>query len=160
MWGFTNVHTMIPFVRSATEAQQVLQLLSKCGIQRGDQGLKQYMMIEIPANVVCFADYVPLFDGFSIGSNDLTQLTLGVDRDASLLHERYNEQDPAVIALLTQIIQQARTTGTYVSICGEAPATYPQLAQLLIDNGISALSMAADAIVPFLARQQQKVQES
>jgi pyruvate,water dikinase len=156
-WGFTNVHTMVPFVRSVKEAQKVNVLLEQLGIRRGDHGLKWYMMVEIPANVICFDDYVPLFDGFSIGSNDLTQLVLGVDRDAAALHEQYDERDPAVLTMIQQAIARARAAGTYISICGEAPATYPELADLLIEQGISAISMASDAIIPFLLRKQHQV---
>lgn len=152
--GFTNVHTMVPFVRSVSQAQKVNKLIEQFGLPRGDQGLKWYMMVELPANVICLDDYVPLFDGFSIGSNDLTQLILGVDRDAAALHQEYDERDKAVMTMMRQVIQRARAAGAHIGICGEAPALYTEVADMLIQEGIGSISMASNALIPFLMRMQ------
>lgn len=148
--GFDNVIIMVPFVRTVTEARATLQALAKNGLERGKGGLKIYLMVEIPANVILFEQFAEYFDGFSIGSNDLTQLTLGVDRDSGILHKLFNENDPAVKALIRLAIDKAHKAGKPISICGQAPSDYPEFAQWLIQERIDALSLNPDAILPFI----------
>ncbi|MBY0109498.1 MAG: phosphoenolpyruvate synthase [Candidatus Babeliaceae bacterium] len=148
--GFQNMIIMIPFVRTVAEAQATLQTLAKNGLERGRNGLKIYLMVEIPANVILFEQFEHYFDGFSIGSNDLTQLTLGVDRDSGVLHNLFNENDAAVKALIAQAIYKAHGAGKHIGICGQAPSDYPDFAQWLIAEKIDALSLNSDAILPFI----------
>ncbi len=148
--GLKNIIMMVPFVRTVTEAQAVLQELAKQGLERGKDGLEIYMMVEIPSNVLLIDDFALLFDGFSIGSNDLTQLTLGVDRDAQKLTALFDERDLAVKKMLSLAITGARAAGKSIGICGQAPSDYPELAEWLIQEGISSISLNADAVVPFL----------
>ncbi len=148
--GFDNMIIMVPFVRTIGEAQATLQVLAKNGLEHGKDGLKIYLMVEIPANVILFEQFAEYFDGFSIGSNDLTQLTLGVDRDSGILHNLFNENDPAVKALICQAISNAHKTGKHISICGQAPSDYPEFAAWLIEQKIDALSLNPDAILPFI----------
>lgn len=146
--GLTNVQVMLPFVRTVTEAQRLADLLKEFGLQRGKNGLELYMMCEIPSNVLLANDFLKLFDGFSIGSNDLTQLTLGLDRDSELVAGVFDERNPAVKALLHQAIAAAKQQNKYVGICGQAPSDYPDLAHWLMQEGITSLSLNPDSVVP------------
>ena len=150
--GLKNVIVMVPFVRTLEEAQGTIDAMALHGLVRSRDGLKIFMMVEIPSNVILFDQFAPLFDGFSIGSNDLTQLTLGVDRDSGILGSLFDERDPAVQKMLQLALEGAHKAGTYISICGQAPSDFPQLADMLIEHGISALSLNPDAVIPFLMR--------
>jgi pyruvate,water dikinase len=151
--GFKNIKLLIPFVRNLYEAGCTLAALKKQGIERGQNGLEILMMCEIPANVILLEEFSAYFDGFSIGSNDLSQFTLAVDRDSERLANMFNERDPAVIKILTMALDKAKALGTAMSICGQAPSDYPEIANLLIEHGISALSLNADSVIPFLAKE-------
>lgn len=145
--GLTNLEIMIPFVRTPEEAKLVVELLEANGLKRGENGLKLIMMCEIPSNALLADQFLEYFDGFSIGSNDLTQLTLGLDRDSSLVAESFDERDPAVKALLRMAIQACRKTEKYVGICGQGPSDHPDLAAWLVKEGIGTLSLNPDAVV-------------
>ncbi len=145
--GLTNVEIMIPFVRTQSEAKRVVELLAKNGLKRGENGLRLIMMCEIPSNALLANQFLECFDGFSIGSNDLTQLTLGVDRDSSLIAKSFDERDPAVKALLRMAIQACLKNGKYVGICGQGPSDYPELAKWLVKEGVESLSLNPDTVV-------------
>ncbi len=145
--GFTNVELMIPFVRTLDEARQVVDLLAEKGLKRGENGLRLIMMCEIPSNVVLAEDFLQLFDGFSIGSNDLTHLTLGLDRDSGLVAGSFDERNPAVKALIHLAIQACRKAGKYVGICGQGPSDHPDLAEWLVREGIESVSLNPDTVV-------------
>jgi pyruvate,water dikinase len=145
--GFTNVELMVPFVRTVGEAQAVIGLLEANGLKRGENGLRVVMMCELPSNALLAEAFLELFDGFSIGSNDLTQLTLGLDRDSGLVAETFDERDPAVKALLEMAIAACRRQGKYVGICGQGPSDHPDLARWLMDQGIESLSLNPDTVV-------------
>jgi pyruvate,water dikinase len=146
--GFTNVQLMVPFVRTTAEAEAVIGLLAKNGLERGKNGLRVIMMCEIPSNVILADRFLDHFDGFSIGSNDLTQLTLGVDRDASgALGATFDERDEAVKVMLANAIAACRERGKYVGICGQGPSDHPDLAQWLVDQGIESMSLNPDTVV-------------
>ncbi len=150
--GLTNVKLMIPFVRTLTEAQNVIEQMHLNGLDRGVNGLEVIMMCELPSNVMLIKEFSQYFDGFSIGSNDLTQTTLGIDRDSALISPIFNERDPAVIKMLTKAIQEANEVGAYIGICGQAPSDFPDLAQYLMDIGINSVSLTPDTVIPFLMR--------
>ena len=143
----TNVEIMVPFVRTVEEARQVVELLAQNGLRRGVNGLRLIMMCEIPSNALLAEDFLRHFDGFSIGSNDLTQLTLGLDRDSGLVAGQFDERDPAVKALLHQAIQSCRKAGKYVGICGQGPSDHPDLARWLMEQGIDSVSLNPDSVV-------------
>jgi pyruvate,water dikinase len=145
--GLTNLEIMIPFVRTPAEARRVIELLEENGLRRGENGLRVIMMCEIPSNALLADQFLEYFDGFSIGSNDLTQLTLGLDRDSSLVAESFDERDPAVKALLRLAIQACRKAGKYVGICGQGPSDHPDLARWLMEEGIESLSLNPDTVV-------------
>ena len=145
--GFTNVELMVPFIRTLAEARQVLSLLSKNGLEKGKGGLKVVMMCELPSNAILADEFLELFDGFSIGSNDMTQLTLGLDRDSGLVAEGFDERDPAVKAMLAMAIRACRKAGKYVGICGQGPSDHPDLARWLMEQGIDSLSLNPDTVV-------------
>jgi pyruvate,water dikinase len=145
--GLVNVAAMIPFVRSVGEAQRVLAEMRSHGLERGKAGLKVYLMCEIPANALLAEEFLQLLDGFSIGSNDLTQLTLGVDRDSGLL-SGFDERDPAVLKLMELAIRAARKLGKYVGICGQAPSDYPEITAWLVRQGIDSISLNPDSVIP------------
>src|SRR5205809_6292269 len=145
--GLTNVELMVPFVRTIGEAKQVLSLLDKNGLKRGTNGLRIVMMCELPSNAVLAEQFLELFDGFSIGSNDLTQLTLGLDRDSGLVAESFDERDAAVKAMLAMAIRACRKHGKYVGICGQGPSDHPDLARWLMEQGIDSLSLNPDTVV-------------
>jgi pyruvate, water dikinase len=145
--GLTNVELMVPFVRTLKEAQQVIVLLAKNGLKRGENGLRVIMMCELPSNAILAEQFLEYFDGFSIGSNDLTQLTLGLDRDSGLVAEGFDERDPAVKALLERAIQACNKAGKYVGICGQGPSDHPDLAEWLMQQGIASISLNPDTVV-------------
>jgi pyruvate,water dikinase len=145
--GLTNVKLMIPFVRTVSEARDVIALLAKHGLVRGENGLEVIMMCELPANALLAAEFLEHVDGFSIGSNDLTQLTLGIDRDSALVSGSFDERDPAVKALLSMAITACKAAGKYVGICGQGPSDHPDFAEWLVDQGIDTLSLNPDTVV-------------
>jgi len=145
--GFTNVEIMIPFVRTLEEAEGIIALLAENGLERGVNGLRVIMMCEIPSNAVLAEAFLEHFDGFSIGSNDLTQLTLGLDRDSALVAHRFDERNPAVKRLLEMAIRAARERGKYVGICGQGPSDYPDFAEWLLEQGIGSISLNPDTVV-------------
>jgi len=145
--GLTNVEIMIPFVRTVGEASRVIQLLGEKGLKRGENGLKVIMMCELPTNALLAEDFLQHFDGFSIGSNDLTQLTLGLDRDSGIVSHLFDERDPAVKFLLSRAIQACRKAGKYVGICGQGPSDHPDLAKWLMDEGIDSVSLNPDSVL-------------
>ena len=145
--GLENVKIMIPFCRSLKEAKKVVDLMESYGLKRGENGLQFYMMTEIPSNVLLAEEFAEYFDGFSIGSNDLTQLTLGVDRDSELLSEIFDINDPAVKKMIAMVIESARKTKTKIGLCGQAPSDYPEFAQFLVEKGIDTISFNPDALI-------------
>ncbi len=154
--GLTNVEIMIPFVRTLKEAEQVIDLLVRNGLKRGENGLRIIMMCEIPSNAVLAEQFLEHFDGFSIGSNDMTQMTLALDRDSGLIAEGFDERDPAVKYMLHLAIQACRKAGKYIGICGQGPSDHPDLAKWLMEEGIQSLSLNPDSVVEtwlYLARE-------
>ncbi|MBI3133972.1 MAG: phosphoenolpyruvate synthase [Bacteroidetes bacterium] len=145
--GFTNVKLMIPFCRTVEEGKKVVGLMAEYGLKRGDQNLEIYTMIEIPSNVLLAEEFADVFDGFSIGSNDLTQLTLGLDRDSTLVSPLFNENNPAVLKLISQVIRAARKKGTKIGLCGQAPSDFPEFAMFLVREGINSISFNPDALI-------------
>src|SRR6267154_1715721 len=145
--GLTNVEIMVPFVRTLGECAKVIELLAANGLKRGENGLRLIMMCELPSNAILAEQFLEHFDGFSIGSNDLTQLTLGLDRDSGLVAEAFDERDPAVKAMLRQAIQACRKAGKYVGICGQGPSDHLDFAQWLVQEGIESLSLNPDTVV-------------
>ena len=144
--GLDNITVMIPFARTVAETKQVIELLASHGLVRGKRGLKLYLMCEIPANVILADQFLDLVDGFSIGSNDLTQLTLGVDRDSNLLGH-YDERNEAVLKMLEMAISACRKAGKYVGICGQAPSDFPEITKFLVEQGVSTVSVNPDSVV-------------
>jgi pyruvate,water dikinase len=145
--GLTNVEIMIPFVRTLTEARLVNEKLAENGIERGKNGLRLNMMCEVPSNALLADEFLNYFDGFSIGSNDLTQLTLGLDRDSGLIAHAFDERNAAVKVLLSMAIKACRARGAYVGICGQGPSDHPDLAKWLMDEGIESISLNPDTVV-------------
>jgi pyruvate, water dikinase len=145
--GLTNVEIMVPFVRTLSEAHQVVELLANRGLRRGQQGLKLIMMCELPSNAILADQFLEYFDGFSIGSNDLTQLTLGLDRDSGLVANSFDERDLAVKAMLSLAIRACLKAKKYVGICGQGPSDHPDFAKWLVDEGIESLSLNPDTVV-------------
>ncbi|MCB1866133.1 MAG: phosphoenolpyruvate synthase [Chromatiales bacterium] len=145
--GLTNVELMIPFVRTLEEAHGVIEVLEAEGLRRGDNGLRIVMMCELPSNVVLAERFLEVFDGFSIGSNDMTQLTLGLDRDSGLVAHVFDERNPAVLAMLRQAIRACKKAGRYVGICGQGPSDYPELAEWLVAQGIDSISLNPDTVI-------------
>jgi pyruvate,water dikinase len=153
--GLTNVKVMIPFCRTLAEGRSVLAEMETHGLRRGADGFEVYVMCEIPNNVILAAEFSDLFDGFSIGSNDLTQLTLGVDRDSELLARLFDEQDPGVKKLIEMVVRAAHLKGRKVGLCGQAPSDHPEFAEFLAAAGLDSISVAPDAlprVVAHLAR--------
>ena len=160
--GLPNVEVMVPFVRTLEEARAVTELLKQHGLGRGREGLRVIMMCEIPSNCLLATEFLEYFDGFSIGSNDLTQLTLGVDRDSGLVAAAFDERDPAVKALLSMAIKACRDAGKYIGICGQGPSDHPDFARWLVDQEIESISLNPDTVVEtwlYLAREQPPVKE-
>jgi pyruvate,water dikinase len=147
LMGLTNVQVMVPFVRSVEEARQVTQLLAQNGLKRGENGLTVIMMCELPTNALLADKYLEYFDGMSIGSNDMTQLTLGLDRDSAIVARQFDERDEAVRMLLSMAISACRKAGKYVGICGQGPSDHPDLARWLLDEGIGSMSLNPDTVV-------------
>lgn len=145
--GLVNVKVMIPFCRTIDEAKKVLKTMESFGLKRGERGLEIYMMIEIPANVILAAQFAELFDGFSIGSNDLTQLTLGLDRDSEIVSHLFDENNQAVTELIAQTIAAAKNAGIKVGLCGQAPSDFPVFSQFLVEHGIDSISFSPDALI-------------
>ena len=145
--GLDHVQVMVPFVRTLDEAREVTALLAANGLGRGVNGLKVVMMCELPSNAVLAAEFLQFFDGMSIGSNDMTQLTLGVDRDSGIVAKHFDERDPAVKAMLSMAIRACRDAGKYVGICGQGPSDHPDLARWLVEQGIDSLSLNPDTVV-------------
>ncbi|MBO9528906.1 phosphoenolpyruvate synthase [Acinetobacter oleivorans] len=157
--GLTNIQIMIPFVRTVSEAKRVIELLAQNGLRRGDNGLKVIMMCELPTNALLAEQFLEHFDGFSIGSNDLTQLTLGLDRDSGIVSHLFDERDAAVKALLSMAIHACRKAGKYVGICGQGPSDHPDLAKWLMEQGIESVSLNPDSVLDtwfFLAEEKIK----
>jgi pyruvate,water dikinase len=145
--GLTNVKLMVPFCRTVGEAQRVHAELERNGLRRGERGLEVYVMCEIPSNVIRAAAFAEVFDGFSIGSNDLTQLVLGVDRDSQIVAHIFDERDPAVKAMIADVIREAKARGRKIGICGQAPSDYPEFAAFLVEQGIDSISLNPDAVL-------------
>jgi len=145
--GFANVIVMVPFCRTPAEADRVLAVMAENGLRRGENGLQVYMMCEIPSNVILAEEFARRFDGFSIGSNDLTQLLLGVDRDSELLAAMFDERDPAVMHSIAEAIRKAHAAGIKIGICGQAPSNYPDFAEFLVREGIDSISLNPDSFV-------------
>ena len=145
--GLTNLWVMIPFVRTLGEGRRVLEVLAENGLRQGDGGLKVIMMCEVPSNALLADEFLDLFDGFSIGSNDLTQLTLGLDRDSGIVANLFDERDPAVKKMLSMAISTARAKGKYIGICGQGPSDHPDLAEWLMQQGIESVSLNPDTVV-------------
>ncbi|MEN6670469.1 phosphoenolpyruvate synthase [Psychrobacter sp. B38] len=157
--GLTNVEIMIPFVRTTGEAKEVIELLGKNGLKRGENGLRVIMMCELPTNALLAEEFLEYFDGFSIGSNDLTQLTLGLDRDSGIVSHLFDERDPAVKKLLSMAIDACRKQNKYVGICGQGPSDHPDLAYWLMEQGINSVSLNPDSVLDtwfFLAGEEAK----
>jgi len=153
--GLTNVQLMVPFVRRVDEAREVTQLLAANGLKSGVHGLKLIMMCELPTNALLAEEYLEHFDGMSIGSNDMTQLTLGLDRDSAIVARHFDERDPAVRKLLGLAIAACHRQKKYVGICGQGPSDHPDLARWLLEQGIDSMSLNPDTVVEtwlFLAR--------
>ncbi|MDW7643794.1 MAG: phosphoenolpyruvate synthase [Desulfuromonadales bacterium] len=150
--GLDNVIVMVPFCRTLNEADRVLEVMAANGLVQGERGLEIYMMVEIPANVVLAEKFAERFDGFSIGSNDLTQLVLGVDRDSAILRELFDERDEAVKTTIAQAIQSAKKTATKIGICGQAPSDYPEFAAFLVEEGIDSISLNPDSVLAALQK--------
>lgn len=145
--GLDNVEIMVPFVRTVSEAEQVINLLESNGLKRGENGLRVIMMCELPTNALLAEQFLEHFDGFSIGSNDLTQLTLGLDRDSGIVSHLFDERDPAVKALLQRAIEACNKAGKYVGICGQGPSDHPDLAKWLMEIGIDSVSLNPDSVL-------------
>ncbi|MFP5474859.1 MAG: putative PEP-binding protein, partial [Gammaproteobacteria bacterium] len=147
--GLTNVQIMVPFVRTLKQAERVTTLLGEHGLKRGENELKIIMMCEVPSNAILADEFLQYFDGFSIGSNDLTQLTLGLDRDSGLelLAADFDERDPAVQAMLSRAIEACKKQGKYVGICGQGPSDHPDFALWLADQGIASISLNPDSVI-------------
>ncbi len=145
--GLDNLWVMIPFVRTLDEGRRVIEVLAENGLRRGEGGLKIIMMCEVPSNALLADEFLDIFDGFSIGSNDLTQLTLGLDRDSAIVAGLFDERDPAVKKLLSMAISTARARGKYIGICGQGPSDHPDLAQWLMEQGIESVSLNPDTVV-------------
>jgi pyruvate,water dikinase len=145
--GLTNVKLMIPFCRTVEEGRKVQAVMAENGLRRGENGLEIYVMCEIPSNVIAAAEFAEIFDGFSIGSNDLTQLTLGVDRDSEIVAHVFDERNPAVMRFIAQAIDAVQKAGRKIGICGQAPSDYPEFAQFLVERKIDSISLNPDAVL-------------
>ena len=145
--GFKNIEIMIPFVRTLDEASQVIDLLKENKLERGVDDLRVIMMCELPSNALLADEFLEYFDGFSIGSNDMTQLTLGMDRDSGLVAEGFDERNPAVKKILEMAIKACHSKNKYVGICGQGPSDHPDLAEWLVDQNISSISLNPDTVI-------------
>ena len=145
--GLNNLILMIPFCRRIEEGKKVLKEMEKNGLKRGKNGLEIYVMCEIPNNILLINEFSRLFDGFSIGSNDLTQLTLGVDRDSELISHDFDERDPGVMKFISMTIKGAKKNKKHSGICGQAPSDYPEFAEFLVKEGIDSISLNPDSVM-------------
>ena len=145
--GLKNVTIMIPFCRTVDELHRVYAVMKKYGLERGKEGLKVFLMAELPSNILMAEEFAEHIDGFSVGSNDLTQLTLGLDRDSSLVAHIYDERNPAVKRSISSLIKAARKSNTKVGICGQGPSDYPDFAQFLVEEGIDTISVTPDSML-------------
>jgi pyruvate,water dikinase len=148
--GLTNVKLMIPFCRTVDEGRKVLAEMATHGLRQGENGLEVYVMCELPSNVILAEAFAEIFDGFSIGSNDLTQLVLGVDRDSAIVAHLFDERDPAVTTMIASVIKAAQATGRKIGLCGQAPSDYPEFARFLVEQGIESISLNPDAVLKTL----------
>jgi len=146
-YGLKNVIIMIPFCRTIAEAHSVIAEIEKSGLKHHEDGLQIYGMCEIPSNVILAEEFLDIFDGFSIGSNDLTQLILGLDRNSEIVSHIYDERNPAVKKLIADVIRVANKKGKYIGICGQAPSDYPEFAQFLVEKGIQSISLNPDTVI-------------
>lgn len=158
--GYTNVELMVPFVRTVAEAKAVIELLAEHGLKRGENGLRLIMMCEIPSNALLAEEFLQYFDGFSIGSNDLTQLTLGLDRDSGLVAESFDERDAAVKKLLEMAISTCNRLGKYVGICGQGPSDHQDFAVWLMEKGIQTISLNPDTLIETWGKLAQSVKKT
>jgi pyruvate,water dikinase len=145
--GLKNLKLMVPFCRTVEEGRRVINEMAKHGLKRGQDGLEVYVMCEIPSNVILADDFAAVFDGFSIGSNDLTQLVLGVDRDSEIVAHLFDERNPAVKTMIAQVIRAARAKHIKIGICGQAPSDYPEFARFLVEEGIDSISLNPDSLL-------------
>ena len=148
--GLTNVIPMIPFCRTPDEGRRVLAEMEKNGLKRGENGLQVYVMCELPSNVILADEFAEVFDGFSIGSNDLTQLTLGLDRDSALVAHLFDERNEGVKRMVKLAIETAKAKGRKIGICGQAPSDYPEFAKFLVELGIDSMSLNPDSVLKTL----------
>ena len=148
--GLTNLIAMVPFVRTTGEAKKVLEVMKSHGLISGQDGLQIYMMVEVPSNVLLIEQFSEFFDGFSIGSNDLTQFTLAVDRDSALVASLFDERDEAVKKMITMAVQGAKRCNKSIGICGQAPSDYPEIVKLFIDLGATSISLNPDSVMKTL----------
>ena len=145
--GLHNLKVMIPFCRTVEEGRRVIREMADNGLRQGENGLEIYVMCEIPSNVIIAEQFAEIFDGFSIGSNDLTQLTLGVDRDSEIIAHLFDERNPAVKQMIADVIRKARAAGRKIGICGQAPSDYPEFAEFLVEQGIDSISLNPDTVL-------------
>ncbi|HIQ31707.1 MAG TPA: phosphoenolpyruvate synthase, partial [Aquifex aeolicus] len=148
--GLTNTKVMVPFCRTPEEGKKVLEVMEEFGLKKGDNGLEVYVMAELPSNIVLADMFAQVFDGFSIGSNDLTQLALGIDRDSELVAHLYDERNAAVKRLIAHLISRARENGKKVGICGQAPSDFLDFARFLVEEGIDSISLNPDSVIKTL----------
>ena len=145
--GLTNLKLMIPFCRTVDEGHKVQAEMARYGLKRGEDSLELYVMCELPSNVILANEFADIFDGFSIGSNDLTQLILGVDRDSEIVASIFDERNAAVKQMIAQVIATCRARGRKIGICGQAPSDYPEFAQFLVEQGIDSISLNPDSVL-------------
>jgi len=145
--GLVNLKVMVPFCRTVKEGKQVVELMEKNGLKKGANGLEIYTMVEIPSNVILAEEFAKVFDGFSIGSNDLTQLTLGIDRDSEIMGKLFDENDRAVKRMIAMAIRSANKTKTKIGLCGQAPSDFPEFARFLVEEEIDSISFNPDALL-------------
>ncbi|MDE3212174.1 MAG: phosphoenolpyruvate synthase, partial [Bacteroidota bacterium] len=145
--GLNNVKVMIPFCRTVEEGEKVIEVMKDFGLEQGSNDLEIYVMAEIPSNVMLADQFARIFDGFSIGSNDLTQLTLGIDRDSAIISDLFNERNEAPEKMISIMIREARKAGVKIGLCGQAPSDYPEFAQFLVEKGIDSISFNPDALL-------------
>jgi len=145
--GLTNVKTMVPFCRTPEEGKKVIEIMKEYGLVQGENGLEVYVMAEIPSNIIAAEEFCEVFDGFSIGSNDLTQLTLGLDRDSELVAHIYDERNIAVKRMIEMVIKTAKKKGKKIGICGQAPSDFPEFAEFLVEQGIDSISLNPDTVI-------------
>ena len=150
--GLTNIKVMVPFCRTVEEGKRVISVMKKNGLVQGNNDLEVYVMVEIPSNIILAHEFANIFDGFSIGSNDLTQLTLGVDRDSEIVSHIYDERNEAVKEMIRQVIKVAKKTKTKIGICGQGPSDYPEFAEFLVREGIDSISLSPDTVVKTMIR--------